>query len=270
MFWYYTSMTPREEAIRFKERFCRRMGSGLQLANMFCAVPGVPFFAKDEQSRFVLAGHGLLEIFNLQHEWEVLGKRDQDFYPPEIAGAFVEEDRHVMRTGRELRGYTQMVPRLKGPVQWRLVSKSPLRDPIGRICGVAVLLCDLEEIGGVPPPFERLEPALRHLHTHFGEPIETAQLAQLVDLSESQFTRLFRQLTGESPIRYLIRQRIQAGCRQLIATDLSISVIAMQCGFYDQSAFTRTFRKLTGKTPAHFRSQRSTERRFDSRTPEWA
>ena len=250
-------MTPKEAAIQFKQQFCQRMGGGLQLADLLCAAPRATFFAKDEHSRFVRASRRLLQILNLQHEWEVLGKRDQDFYPPEIAGAFVEEDRLVMRTGRPLQHYTQMVPQLNGPLQWHLVSKSPLRDVAGRICGVAVLLCDWEGLGCVPEPFRRLEPALRHLHTHFGEPIATSQLAAMVHLSESQFTRLFRQLMGESPMRYLIRQRIQAGCRQLLATDLPVDAVAIDCGFYDQSAFTRAFRKLTGKTPARFRKKGS-------------
>jgi AraC-like DNA-binding protein len=104
-------------------------------------------------------------------------------------------------------------------------------------------------------PFSQLEPALRHLHTRFREAITTAELAALCHLSERQFTRVFRRLLGESPMRYLIRQRLHAARHDLIANDRPAGAIALELGFYDQSAFTRAFRAATGITPAAYRSR---------------
>src|SRR5690606_2215561 len=98
-------------------------------------------------------------------------------------------------------------------------------------------------------------PALRHLHTRYREVVETKKLAALTHLSERQFTRVFRNLLGESPMRYLIRQRIRAASQELITTDRPAGAIALDCGFYDQSAFTRAFRSHTGMTPAKYRRQ---------------
>ncbi|MDP1588565.1 MAG: AraC family transcriptional regulator [Prosthecobacter sp.] len=246
-------MISKMQALQFQQDFLKRGGGGMQLAGLFATLPMVAFFAKDEQSRFVCANARTLEILDLQHEWQMLGKMDRDFYPLEISASYVEEDRRVMRTGRALTRYAQMVPDISGPLRWYVVSKTPLRDTRGRVCGVAVVLYELHEMRGLAQPFQRLEPALRHLHSRFREPVETRQLAALTHLSESQFTRLFRKVLGEPPMRYLIRQRIHAACHDLLATDHTAGAIALDCGFYDQSAFTRAFRTQTGLTPAAYR-----------------
>ncbi len=248
-------MTKQQQAQQFQQAFLKRIGGGLQLAELFATLPMIAFLAKDRQSRFVCANARTLRIFNLEHEWQMLGKRDRDFFPLELAAGFVDEDRRVMRTGKTRTYYSQMVPDIGGPLNWYVVSVSPLRDIGGQICGVALVLYDMHEVGGVTQPFQQLEPALRHLHTRFREPIETRQLAALAHLSERQFTRLFHKLLGEPPMRYLIRQRLRAACQDLITTNHTAGAIALECGFYDQSAFTRAFRAQMGQTPAAYRQR---------------
>ncbi|MEQ2008533.1 MAG: AraC family transcriptional regulator [Limisphaerales bacterium] len=248
-------MTAQQQAQQFQRDFIERMGGGLQLSALFATLPMIAFLAKDRQSRFVCANARTLKIFNLGHEWQMLGRMDREFFPRELAASFVDEDRRVMRTGKTRTYYAQMVPDINGPLNWYVVSVTPLRDARGRICGVAIVLYDMHEVGGVAQPFQQMEPALRHLHTRFREPIETKQLAALTHLSERQFTRVFHKLLGEPPVRYLIRQRIRAACQELITTDHTAGAIALDCGFYDQSAFTRAFRNQTGLAPAAYRKR---------------
>jgi len=244
-----------KSALRFQNAFLQRIGGGLQLSALFETLPMIAFLAKDKQSRFVCANARTLRIFNLDQEWQMLGRMDRDFFPRELAASFVDEDRRVMRTGRTHTYYSQMVPDINGPLNWYVVSVSPLRDTEGQICGVGLVLYDMHEVGGFTQPFQQLEPALRYVHTRFRESIETKQLAALTHLSERQFTRLFKNLLGEPPMRYLCRQRIRAACQDLVATSRTVCEIALDCGFYDQSAFTRVFRLQMGITPAHYRHQ---------------
>lgn len=259
--WYFSAMDAITEedqktrGLRFQRDFLQRMGGGLQLSVLFQSLPNIAFVAKDHESRFVAANDLALKIFNLQHEWEMWGRRDADFFPRDIAEGFVEEDRRVMSSGETRTYYAQMVPDIAGPLNWYVVTVAPLRDPREHICGVAITLYDLHEVGGVARPFAQMEPALRHLHTRFREVVTTKQLAALCHLSERQFTRVFRQLLGESPMRYLIRQRLRAARNELIATNRPVGAIGLDCGFYDQSAFTRAFRAETGLTPARYRAQ---------------
>jgi len=180
-------------------------------------------------------------------------KNGPQFFPAGGRSRLCGGDQQVMRSGKAITRYTQMVPDKSGPLHWYVVSKIPVRDAREKICGVAVTMYEIHEVSGVALPFQRLEPALRHLHLHFRESIETPKLAALTNLSESQFTRLFRKLFGEAPMRYLIRQRIHAACQDLITTNHTAGTIAVDCGFYDQSAFIRAFRAITGKTPAAYR-----------------
>lgn len=263
--WYFPAMgaiaeqTERSRGLRFQEDFLNRIGGGLQLSVLFKSLPNIAFVAKDRESRFVSANDLALKIFNLQHEWEMLGKRDADFFSREIAESFVEEDRRVMGSGETRTYYAQMVPDIAGPLNWYVVTVAPLHDLSGDICGVAIVLYDLHEVGGVAQPFSQMEPALRHLHTRFREAVTTKELASLCHLSERQFTRVFRQLLGESPMRYLIRQRLRAARNELIATNRPAGAIGIDCGFYDQSAFTRAFRAETGMTPARYRQSQLRE-----------
>ena len=248
-----------QSALRFQKAFFKRIGGGLQLSALFDTLPMIAFLAKDRHSRFVRANARTLRIFNLEHEWQMLGRMDRDFFPRPLAESFLEEDRRVMRSGETRTYYAQMVPDINGPLNWYVVSVSPLRDIKGQICGVALVLYDMHEVGGLAHPFQQLEPALRHMHTCFHEPIETRQLAELTHLSERQFTRVFKKLLGDSPMHYLIRQRIRAACQDLITTDRTAGAIALDCGFYDQSAFTRAFRAITGVTPARYRQRAMTQ-----------
>ena len=73
-------------------------------------------------------------------------------------------------------------------------------------------------------------------------------------VSVSQFNRQFRKKFHTTPRAYLTNVRMNAACHLLVTTDLPISDISLQTGFYDQSHFANTFRRATGMTPRDWRS----------------
>jgi AraC family transcriptional regulator len=80
-----------------------------------------------------------------------------------------------------------------------------------------------------------------------------ADIAGLVDLSSSHFSRAFAVATGLPPHRWLMQRRIQRAKSLLRATSMPLSEIAALCGFVDQSHFTRVFARLERQTPARWR-----------------
>jgi AraC family transcriptional regulator len=80
-----------------------------------------------------------------------------------------------------------------------------------------------------------------------------SELASLCGLSRSHFTRAFKNTIGLPPHRWLLMQRIERAKSLLAQTVISISQIAIECGFADQSHFTRVFSKATGTGPAAWR-----------------
>lgn len=81
----------------------------------------------------------------------------------------------------------------------------------------------------------------------------TTDLAAACNYSESQFNRVFRNIMGSSPRRYVLRHRIKAAKDLLARTDLTLSHIASRTGFYDPSDFGKRFREQEGMTPRKYR-----------------
>ena len=96
------------------------------------------------------------------------------------------------------------------------------------------------------------------LERRYREPWTIAQLTQIAHLSRSSLMRVFVQATGQTPIDYLIRLRIEAAMRLLRESDLSMGEIAHEAGFSDSNYFARQFRRTTGLTPTAFRRQQQT------------
>ena len=85
--------------------------------------------------------------------------------------------------------------------------------------------------------------------------LNVEQLAKELHLSHSQFGRKLDALTGFSPNRFIRFIRLKKAKELLQDQDLSITVVAYDCGFGDPSYFTRVFKKEFGKTPIEWRTQ---------------
>lgn len=95
----------------------------------------------------------------------------------------------------------------------------------------------------------------RFIDLHLATQIRTTQLASAANLSRSHFSRAFRRTRGEPPFAYLRRRRIERAQDLMLTTGLSLSQIALDCGFADQCHFTHAFKRLVGSTPGQWRRQ---------------
>lgn len=89
----------------------------------------------------------------------------------------------------------------------------------------------------------------------FRESISISQLASLCHLSESHFRKVFRAMTGISPLDYLEHYRIQQACHLLINQSGSLAQIAEMCGYRSFSSFFRQFRQYTGLSPSDWKKK---------------
>ena len=81
------------------------------------------------------------------------------------------------------------------------------------------------------------------------------ELARLVGLSASQFTRRVHAITGIAPREHLIQERIGHACGMLAGTSRSVREVAEMLGYNDPSYFVRQFQEVMKTTPARFRRQ---------------
>ena len=105
--------------------------------------------------------------------------------------------------------------------------------------------------GGLPP--RQLSQVLDYIDTYLAQNIKLADLAQLLDMSQFHFSRLFKQSIGITPHQYLSQQRVERAKKLLKKTDRLIIDIALECGFSSHSHLSKQFRQFTGMTPKAYR-----------------
>ena len=100
----------------------------------------------------------------------------------------------------------------------------------------------------------RISKVKEFIARHYKEEIKLEDLAALVAMAPSAFSRFFKQRTGRSPLDYIIDVRLGAAARMLVDTTPSVSEICYSCGFNNLSNFNRTFKARRGYTPRDFRA----------------
>ncbi len=95
--------------------------------------------------------------------------------------------------------------------------------------------------------------AIRYIEENFSEPIMLSDLSSISGLSPKYFERIFKEMTGKSPMKYLNAYRIFKATERLRMTNDSITEIAFDCGFSDLSYFIKHFKCEQGVTPSGFR-----------------
>jgi transcriptional regulator GlxA family with amidase domain len=94
---------------------------------------------------------------------------------------------------------------------------------------------------------------LEYIDGHITSRVLVADLCALVWRSEAHFSRSFRGTFGNSPHAFVVRRRVELAAKYMLQTDMSLSDIALGCGFVDQAHLCKHFRVVTGKTPAAWR-----------------
>jgi len=102
-----------------------------------------------------------------------------------------------------------------------------------------------------------LQRAREYIHAHFADNLTLAQVARAADVHPVYLGQIFRQEFRETLGEYLNRIRVRAAAGMLANSDLPLSAVALDLGFYDQSHFTRVFRQITCATPGMFRGEYS-------------
>lgn len=100
----------------------------------------------------------------------------------------------------------------------------------------------------------QLKQAQAFLEAYLSENVSLADLAASCSLSPAHFARAFRRSTGVPPHRFLMERRVTRARELLVHTGLSLSEIAIRCGFADQAHLTKVFRRVLGVTPGSLRT----------------
>ncbi len=92
-----------------------------------------------------------------------------------------------------------------------------------------------------------------YIEEHYRQEIHLEELAELIDCSENYVGRLFKRISHDSPIHYLIQFRIEKACELLKNTTMPVLDIALAVGFTNVSYFIRQFKEFKHTTPLKYR-----------------
>ena len=91
------------------------------------------------------------------------------------------------------------------------------------------------------------------VHAKMEDDLSLDEMAQSVGLSTAHFARMFRKSTGETPHRFVLRQRLERAKEMLRAPDARVLDVAVACGFKTQQHFAQAFRDVWGVSPTEYR-----------------
>ncbi|MCI8998842.1 MAG: AraC family transcriptional regulator [Muribaculaceae bacterium] len=99
----------------------------------------------------------------------------------------------------------------------------------------------------------RVQKVQDYINQNYKEDIRLGDLAALVGMTPTAFSRFFKLRTGRSISDYVIDIRLGHATRQLVDSTTSVAEICYECGFNNVSNFNRIFKKKKGNSPKVFR-----------------
>jgi AraC-like DNA-binding protein len=123
----------------------------------------------------------------------------------------------------------------------------------------AQLVLELARLLGKPKDTRRQDDAdrfsalLTELRRTCAEPWTLEKMAARLQLRRTRFSALFRHYTGDTPLHYLLRLRVEQARHLLRTTDRNVTDIAMACGFASSQHLARIFHQFTGVTASAYR-----------------
>lgn len=103
------------------------------------------------------------------------------------------------------------------------------------------------------PRSDRVRRALVHAKEHLRNPLTVEELAEAASLSARQFSRIFREETGQSPAKAVERLRLEAAKIMLEEGRHSMDIVARDTGFADRDRMRRAFLRFFGQPPQSLR-----------------
>jgi LacI family transcriptional regulator len=95
--------------------------------------------------------------------------------------------------------------------------------------------------------------AVRFIRANACEEGDVSSICRIISVSRRQLERKFHEVLGHSPGEEISRVRMDRARELLATTSLSVSNIAVRCGYGHMSSFSTAFRKLFGVTPRAYR-----------------
>lgn len=236
------------------EGFASQLMPGQIAPSLFQALPDVFFWIKDGQGRFVYTNKAFCHEVASRNASEMLGLKDEDFFPSELAKNYQRGDEDVLKSGEAFWNKSELVPTRAGGVEWRATSKIPLKGISGQWVGTAGISRRMGHVEGLPMPtrHHKLAVIVAAIYQHLEKGVSITDLSKAASVSVSTLERLFKLHMDTTPRRFIMQVKMSAACDRLINTGMRVKEIASSLGYDEHANFTRAFTKEMGMSPRSY------------------
>lgn len=124
-------------------------------------------------------------------------------------------------------------------------------------CLLTQILIETQRAASLNVSTETLDEVLQFINDNLSQDIDLHHIADRLNYSYDRFRHIFKIHTGLSPHQYILNARIErARFLMDLNPQLSLSRIALECGFTSASQFSNIFRTKTGISPTAYRKTR--------------
>ncbi len=111
---------------------------------------------------------------------------------------------------------------------------------------------------------KRLNSLFQYIKKNISENISTESAAKAAGLSPFHYHRIIKSITGESLWGYIMRQRVEIAANLLVSAKhkMSLTQIALECGFSSSSTFSRAFKEHFKISPSKWKKSRICKESF--------
>lgn len=235
--------------------------AGVEVTNSLRrAASVVPILGGLDAGTFILAKAGLLRGYRASIHWTAQQDFSENF--PHIN---VLADRYVIDRDRITSGGSSSALDLMINL---------IRTDCGEAVATAVselLIFDTERPGytrqmahapsGLEQKSPRISRAIEIMNKHIEMPLSVLDIANLTGISQRQLERDFKAVMNQTVAKYYLSLRLMAARRLIRETRLSITEVAIRCGFGSHASFIRAYKQYYDRTPSH-------DRKLGYRAPE--
>ena len=110
-----------------------------------------------------------------------------------------------------------------------------------------------ELLSKIFPIYDKDECMINYISSHISSDISVPELAKKCKMSETSYRKRFKEITGMSPIRYIIKSKIEKACHMLMYSDITPDDISDYLNFSSTPYFYRVFKDYMKMTPKEYK-----------------
>lgn len=137
------------------------------------------------------------------------------------------------------------------------VDRSGLRNILNSIALRAACCFEINNTDLTNKSLSTVRKACVFIDENYNNNISLEQVADYVGLNPSYFSKLFKETTGISFVKYLEKIRMEEAINMIVNTDMMLSEIGLKIGYNSPNYFSKVFKKFTGLTPDSYRERYS-------------